>query len=362
MDSVFKKYFWVIQVLGLAAATGLAASAIMTQLGTSLALDLDEEAGKASSDHEGDEEGAEDESEDDDPLAARSSTAGRGTFGAAGGTSPAVKAAKKKSDKARVAETVLTRNVFCPNCVPEEPETVDGVTTVASSGDGPVSSTGPRIPAGEAKSALPLKLMATMEATDPAHSLATIYDGDDTRTGLYGIGDTIRPNVLVVGIDKAVVHLRNNARLEYIQIGEQLPVRPPKVAPTEPLQQPLASSTAIPGAEDAINCSDENNCIVERKFVEQLMANPAMLAKQARIVPSQRDGETQGFKFYGIRRDSLPRMLGLKNGDMLTSVNGEELKSVDQAMGLALKLRRASNLSVTLVRKGETINKEIQIQ
>src|SRR5690606_27611994 len=151
---------------------------------------------------------------------------------------------------------------------------------------------------------------------------------------------------------------------EYIQIGDQIQVRPgrPEVAPAPIEEIAPPSSTAIPGAEDAINCPTENNCVVERKFVEQLMANPAMLAKQARIVPSQRNGETQGFKFYGIRRDSLPRMLGLKNGDMLTSVNGEELKSVDQAMGLALKLRRASNLSVTLVRKGETITKEIQIQ
>ena len=206
--------------------------------------------------------------------------------------------------------------------------------------------------------------MATMEADDPALSLATIYDGERTRTGLYGIGDTVRPNVIVVGIDKAVVHLRNHSRLEYIQMGEQIQVRrltEAEVAQVEPVAD-LAASTGIPGAEESINCPTEHNCIVERKFVEQLMANPVMLAKQARIVPSQRNGETQGFKFYGIRRDSLPRMLGLKNGDMLTSVNGEELKSVDQAMGLALKLRRASNLSVTLVRKGETITKEIQIQ
>ena len=102
--------------------------------------------------------------------------------------------------------------------------------------------------------------------------------------------------------------------------------------------------------------------MVDRAFVEQLMSNPAMLAKQARIVPSQRDGETQGFKFYGIRRGSLPKLLGLKNGDMLTEVNGEEIRSVDKAMSLAMKLRRASNLSVTLVRKGQPITKEIQIQ
>jgi len=347
MDTLLKKYFWVIQVLGLAAATGLAASAVVTQIGTSFALDLSEDA-SSSSDEKGKDKDAEDEAGDDaedEPLARGAGS--RSAFGASSGTS----ASAKRADKQRIADAILTRNIFCPTCVPEG-EVVEEAAEVANR------------PAGATKSQLPLKLMATMEASDPQYSLATIYDAQDTRTGLYGIGDALRPGVFVVGIEQAVVHLRNNARLEYIEIGEQLAgIRPvtPQITPEEPMLEP-PNANAIPGAEEAINCPNENTCVVERQFVEQLMANPAQLARQARIVPSQRNGETQGFKFYGIRRDSLPRMLGLKNGDMLTSVNGEELRSVDQAMGLVLKLRRASNLSVTLVRKGETIQKEIQIQ
>jgi general secretion pathway protein C len=93
-----------------------------------------------------------------------------------------------------------------------------------------------------------------------------------------------------------------------------------------------------------------------------VLANPASLAKQARVMPSVKDGETRGFKFYGIRPGSLPKLLNIKNGDLVTSVNGTELKSMDGAMSLYTKLRRASNLSITVERKGETINKEITIQ
>jgi general secretion pathway protein C len=208
--------------------------------------------------------------------------------------------------------------------------------------------------------------MATMEASAPEHSLATIYDAENFITGLYGLEDAIRPNVVVVGVDAGVVHLRNNAALEYLELGEQT-APPPKVptkdsAKKDDDDEKKTNDREIDGAEDAINCPSENLCTVDRSFVEKLMSNPAMLAKQARIVPSQKDGETQGFKFYGIRRGSLPKLLGLKNGDMLTEVNGEEMKSVDQAMSLAMKLRRASNLQVTLVRKGKPMSKEIQIQ
>ncbi|MGB1275869.1 MAG: hypothetical protein ACPG77_08970, partial [Nannocystaceae bacterium] len=115
--------------------------------------------------------------------------------------------------------------------------------------------------------------------------------------------------------------------------------------------------------EDAINCDESGNqCTVERAFVEKLLKNPMALAKQARVIPSIKDGENRGFKFYGIRKGSLPRLLNLKNGDLLTSVNGTDLKTVDQAMGLYTKLRNASHLSVTIDRNGKTITKEIDIK
>ena len=79
-------------------------------------------------------------------------------------------------------------------------------------------------------------------------------------------------------------------------------------------------------------------------------------------MPSQKDGKTQGYKLYGIRRGTLPKLLGLKNGDMITAINGDELTSIDKAMALYTKLRRASRLEVNIVRKGKSMTKEIQIQ
>lgn len=342
MEALFKKYFWVVQGIGLAVIAGLAASAVVTQLGTMYALDT---AG-ATDEVDGDTEGDDDED------------ASRPTKRRLNASSSFNRASTLASAKRKTAEDVQKHNVFCPTCVPEvETPTVD--TPVPFGGD-PEG-----IQPGEVKSSLALQLLATMESTDPDLSLATIYDADAQITGAYRRGGAIRSGVVVVGVDTGLVHLRNGAALEYISVDdeEKVGARPSSTPkPKEDQKKKKKSKYAIDGADDAINCPDENTCVVERAFVEQLMSNPAMLAKQARIVPSQRDGETQGFKFYGIRRGSLPKLLGLKNGDMLTEVNGEEIRSVDKAMSLAMKLRRASNLSVTLVRRGKPITKEIQIQ
>lgn len=340
MEALFKKYFWVVKALGIAAASGLAASAIVTQVGTRMMLDVSESG--ASPDPAVDEGDEEDEDED------RGLSFGDRPFGSSAGSGRA-------TAKNRTAEEIQKRNIFCPTCAPEEQ------VAVLPGNDGPVDD----IPAGTVKSSLPLKLVATMIHEDPERSVATIYDADSEVTGLYAVGDLIRPAVQTVSVKGDMVLIRNNAQIEYISLGEaqQPQARRPEKDESESRPRPRRrNKREIPGAEDAINCPNDNLCTVERSFVEKLMANPALLAKQARIVPSQRDGETRGFKFYGIRRGSLPKLLGLKNGDMLTEVNGEALDSVDKAMALYTKLRRASNLNVTVVRKGETISKEIQIQ
>ncbi|MCR9160933.1 MAG: type II secretion system protein GspC [Nannocystaceae bacterium] len=344
---MFKKYFWVVQGIGLAVIAGLAASAVVTQLGTVYALDT-----SAAGAEEGDTDGEGDEDEEDEGASKRKRLP-------SSSSSAFNSASTLASAKRRTAEDVQKHNIFCPSCVPAvEAPAADAAPVDLGRPDG--------IQPGEVKSSLALQLLATMESTDPDFSLATIYDADAQITGAYRRGAAVRSGVVVVGVDTGLVHLRNGAQLEYLTVDDDAPVaaRPSSTpSTTKKKDEPKKKSKyAIDGADEAINCPDENTCVVDRAFVEQLMANPAMLAKQARIVPSQRDGETQGFKFYGIRRGSLPKLLGLKNGDMLTEVNGEEIRSVDKAMSLAMKLRRASNLSVTLVRKGKPITKEIQIQ
>ena len=351
MEALFKKYFWIVKTLGIAASTGLAASAITTQIG-SRALFEAEEAAEEEADSDGEEADGDDEEDAKPPKGVKF---GSNPFSAA--------SSKVGPEKEKTGDKIKSRNIFCPTCLPEEPVSADG--PVADSG----APVGGAILPGEVRSTLPLQVMATMESVDPDLSFATVYDSEKGTAGLYGRGDAIRPNVTVTGVDQGIVHLRNFSQLEYLQMGEAAP--PPtkaKAADDKDKDKDKAKEPEkkddriIEGADESINCSSEDACTVDRKFVESLMANPAQLAKQARIVPSQKDGETQGYKLYGIRRGTIPKLLGFKNGDMLKAVNGEELTSVDKAMGLYTKLRRASNLSVTIERKGKSITKEITIQ
>ena len=113
----------------------------------------------------------------------------------------------------------------------------------------------------------------------------------------------------------------------------------------------------IPGADTAISCADELTCTADRAFVESLLADPTLMTKQARVIPSVKEGQTLGLKIYGPR--SLPKLLGIKNGDLLLRINGRELKSWEAALELTKTLRGAERMVIDLERKGEALTKTV---
>ena len=80
------------------------------------------------------------------------------------------------------------------------------------------------------------------------------------------------------------------------------------------------------------------------------------------MYPVTRDGQPGGFRVARVKKGSLATMIGLKNGDVISEINGSKLGSIDEALGLYQKLRRASHLSVIVERGGAVITKEISIK
>jgi type II secretory pathway component PulC len=89
---------------------------------------------------------------------------------------------------------------------------------------------------------------------------------------------------------------------------------------------------------------------VPRSTIDQMLANPDVYAKTARIVPSMRGGQPDGFRIYAIRPDSIWFAIGLANGDTIRSVNGNELAAPGNDAYDAVK--HAKELRLDIVRRG----------
>jgi type II secretion system protein C len=111
-------------------------------------------------------------------------------------------------------------------------------------------------------------------------------------------------------------------------------------------------------APAAISC-DEHSCTVARSVADRLRAKPAAFATQAHVVPEQRDGRVIGLRLSEVKE--LPRLLGFRERDVIVSINGLRLQSLQNVPQLFLQLQSATRFTVEYERAGERATKVIAI-
>jgi len=89
---------------------------------------------------------------------------------------------------------------------------------------------------------------------------------------------------------------------------------------------------------------------VSKTEVDTALENMSQLFTQIRAVPHFEGGQSIGFRLFAIRRGSLFDRIGLKNGDIIRSINGNEMTDPSKAMALLQELRDANNLDVDITR------------
>jgi general secretion pathway protein C len=243
--------------------------------------------------------------------------------------------------------SILRRNLFCSTCPPllddEESATEETVTLQ------------------QTKTTLPIALLAIMYAPPPngmRWSVAVIRDTEAKSVGAFPVGGKIH-GATVTEILETRVYLDNEGKSEYLDLFE-LP-EPPK---------PVAAATPAPNKDDAlaqdlakgIKKLSENGYELQRNTLESVLGNMALLSRSARIVPEMKDGKAAGFRLFAVRPDGPFAMIGMQNGDIISSINGLEITSPEKALEVYAKLKSASHLSLGMERNGQKLTKEYNIR
>jgi general secretion pathway protein C len=86
------------------------------------------------------------------------------------------------------------------------------------------------------------------------------------------------------------------------------------------------------------------------------------LFTQMRAIPNMQDGKTDGFRLSEVVPGSLFSQMGLRNGDVVSSIGGQDLNDPTQAIGMLNSLRQASSLAITVMRHGRPVELNYQIE
>ena len=113
--------------------------------------------------------------------------------------------------------------------------------------------------------------------------------------------------------------------------------------PKQVISQPLPS--ALTGAE--------RNIAMNRSEVNDSLKDLNGLMSQASIQPHNTDGQADGLAILGIKAGSIFRKMGLRNGDIVKSVNNEAIKSPEDLINMYNDLKTAPDVSVQILRRGQ---------
>jgi general secretion pathway protein C len=170
-------------------------------------------------------------------------------------------------------------------------------------------------------------------------SYSIIEDLGARKQGVYGIDAEVPGGATVKEIQWDKVILSHNGKDEILELasakvgGAMTRAAPPSVRQNGDIQ-----------------VTGENQFLVPRTEVDSALENMSQLFTQIRAVPHFEGGQSVGFRLFAIRRGSLFDRIGLKNGDIIRSINGTEMNDPSRAVSLLQELRDASDLQVEITR------------
>jgi general secretion pathway protein C len=187
---------------------------------------------------------------------------------------------------------------------------------------------------------LGLKLIGAI-AGDPATSRAVIQNKATGVALPYKIGDVIG-GATIESIESDRVVVRHAGRRKV------LPLQSGAVTPTKGRSSEEKPQSAAPAGKPAASAERQTpRDLPKLSYIEEVF-------HKAKIEPYTQNGQTEGLKITGLEDTPLSGLFGLKNGDVVQTVNGQTLTSKQKAFQVLQKAKKQSKLQIQLLRDGKT--------
>ena len=193
------------------------------------------------------------------------------------------------------------------------------------------------------KTDLKLKLWGTVTGQD-RKAYAVIEDTKTRKQQLYRLGDSIQDATVKLILRQKVV-LSVGDRDEILGMEEigaaKRGQESPRVARRAAASPPKMPVSSYP-----------RQLTLKSDQIESALENLDQLMDQARIRPHIEEGRPAGISITGIKPNTIFRKMRLRNGDIITGVNGDSIETVEDAMRIFGDLSSASEVQVEIKRRG----------
>ncbi len=204
-------------------------------------------------------------------------------------------------------------------------------------------------------SSLPLSLIGTLVHSDPSKSIAAIEVKSKSLSGSYAPGADIEGLAKLEKVERGIAYIRNanTSALEFIEL---------KSANKVSFDASKPAAAAAPTSND-VKAVAPNRFQIKRSDLLKYTSDLSSVLMQARAVP-YRDpstGEIAGFRLLDMQENSIFGQLGLARMDILKSVNGEPIDSIQKAMEMYNGMKNGNKFELLVERGGKNETKTYDI-
>ncbi len=205
---------------------------------------------------------------------------------------------------------------------------------------------------------LKLRLWGTVTG-DKDRAYAVIEEEKKRAQNLFREGDTVEgATVKQILREKIVLTLGGK--------DEILSMEKPPTGENPRLSRAMPTAGGAPNpfaqAADEAAPSGAKRIALQRAEVDEAVNNVNTLMRQARIRPHFKDGKPDGLTLSRIQRDSIFTKLGLRTGDVIVGVDGQQIESVDDALKFYNSLKSSPNVQLQIRRRGQLQNIDYAIE
>jgi len=246
----------------------------------------------------------------------------------------------------RMADTSLARP---PTHAPADISTI--LAKDLFSGPGPAQSSSRIVETNPAEALsteqeLGLRMIGAI-AGDPSTSRVVIQSIATGAARPYKVGDVVA-SATIESIDPDRVVLRLEGRRKVLRLHSALVAGKDQPPATQAQSAPASQKPSPPAGQSLRN-------LPKMAYVEDVL-------RKAKIEPYVQNGRTEGLKITGMENMPLVGMLGLQNGDVIQTVNGQNLTNKQKAFQVLQKAKTQSQLHIQLLRDGKTRELSFDLQ
>jgi general secretion pathway protein C len=202
---------------------------------------------------------------------------------------------------------------------------------------------------------LKLKLWGTVTGQNKG-AYAVIEDTKAREQNLYRAGDTIQKAVVKLILREKVV-LKVGENDEILAMEENIG----RGGRSRAGQRDVRSSSRTSKQKLPVS-SYPRKIKLKGDQIEKAMENLGELMEQATLRPHIENGQSAGISITGIKPNAIFRKMRLRNGDIITGVNGNTIDSVEDAVKFVEQLSSGSDIQLQIKRRGREQSLDYSIE